>query len=142
MIFCPVYPVNPVFKTMLYEEITKTVIGCAYKVYNTLGFGFVERVYQNALIIELENAGLKVEQKKPISVYYNGVVVGEFEADLVVEGCVIVELKSVENLVKAFEVQTVNYLTATKIDVGLLMNFGPKRVEVKRKFREPKCGQE
>lgn len=120
---------------MQHEELTKQIIGCAYRVYNTMGFGFVESVYEKCMLIELKRAGLKVESQRPITVYYDGEVVGEFVADLVVEDEIIVELKSVRRVVQAHEVQLVNYLVATRTDVGLLLNFGEQKVEVKRKVR-------
>jgi len=120
---------------MEYEEITRKIIGAAYKVYNTMGFGFLESVYEKCLIVELVNAGLKTESQKAITVKYNGKIVGDFTADLVVEGKVIVELKSVTRLVKPHETQLVNYLVATGFEVGLLINFGETKVEVKRKVR-------
>jgi len=102
-----------------------------------LGPGFFEKVYENALRIALEKAGLRVKQQEPISVTYEGQVVGEYYADLWVHERVVVELKAALALVKEHEVQLVNYLTATKVDLGLLLNFGPS-VQVKRKFREYK----
>jgi len=120
---------------MQYQEITEKVIGCAFRVYNKMGFGFLESVYETCLIIELEKAGLSVESQKPITVRYDGQVVGEFFADLFVEDVVIVELKSVRQLAEKHEVQLVNYLVATGKEVGLLLNFGEENVEVKRKVR-------
>ena len=122
------------------DSLTKTIIGCAFEVHNVLGAGFLEKVYGNALRIELLKQGLKVKQQEPIQVYYEGQVVGSYYADLWVEDQVIVELKAVRSLSKAHEVQLVNYLTATGIDTGLLLNFGTS-VQVKRKFREYKPGQ-
>jgi GxxExxY protein len=119
------------------ESLTETIIGCAFQVHNALGVGFLEKVYENALRIELSKRGLKVRQQEPITVYYDGQVVGEFYADLLVEDRVIIELKAVRSLDKAHEVQLVNYLTATGLDTGLLINFGPS-VQVKRKFRQYK----
>jgi len=121
--------------TVQYENVTEKIIGCAYRVYNRMGFGFLESVYEKCLLIELRKAGLNVEAQKPITVHYENQVVGEFVADLVVEGEVIVELKSVRRLVEAHEVQLVDYLVATGKDVGLLLNFGEGKVEVKRKVR-------
>ena len=118
------------------EDITHKIIGCAYTVYNTLGFGFLESVYQKALLIELTGAGLKVESEKPLKVHYKDEIVGEFSIDLFVEDEIIVELKSVEKLIKGHEVQLVNYLNGMKKDIGLLINFGPSKVDVKRKHRE------
>jgi len=100
-----------------------------------LGPGFLEKVYENALRIELEKLGLKVKQQEPINVTYEGQVVGEYYADLWVDETVVIELKALQALAKAHEVQLVNYLTATGIDTGLLLNFGPS-VQVRRKFRE------
>lgn len=120
---------------MQHEGLTKQIIGCAYRVYNTMGFGFLESVYEKCMMIELKKAGLKVESQHPITVYYEDEVVGEFVADLVVEEEVIVELKSVRRIVQAHEVQLVNYLVATRTDVGLLLNFGEQKVEVKRKVK-------
>src|SRR5574337_2180626 len=117
------------------NALTERIIGCAYAVHNALGPGFLEKVYENALRIELEEAGLAVAQQQPISVRYRERVVGDFFADLLVENRVLIELKAVLNLTKEHEVQLVNYLTATGIDDGLLINFGPS-VEIKRKFRK------
>ena len=120
---------------MTNDDLTKMIIGCAYKVHNTLGSGFLEKVYENALRIELEKLGRKVKQQEPINVSYEGQVVGEYYADLWVDDSVVIELKAVQTLIKRHEVQLVNYLAATNIDNGLLLNFGSS-VEVKRKFRE------
>ena len=119
------------------DDLTQKIIGCAYTVHNKLGPGFLEKVYENALRIELEKAGFRVIQQEPISVVYDGQVVGEYYADLWVDERVVVELKAALALVKEHEVQLVNYLTATKVEHGLLFNFGPS-VQVKRKFREYK----
>lgn len=121
------------------DSLTKQIIGLAYKVHNTLGAGFLEKVYENALKIELEKAGLAVKQQTPIHVYYEGQVVGEYYADLWVEDRIIIELKAVRGLDKMHEVQLVNYLTATGMATGLLLNFGPS-VQVRRKFREYRAG--
>ena len=117
------------------SELTHRIIGCAYTVYNKLGFGFLESVYSRAMLIELERNGLSVESEKPLQVYYDGQVVGDFVLDLLVEGELIVELKSVQHLIKNHEVQLVNYLHGLRKDVGLLINFGPTGVEIKRKYR-------
>ncbi len=117
------------------EEITGKIIGCAMKVHRTLGCGFLESVYQNALAYELKKARLEVQCEVPIKVFYEGVDVGEFYADLLVEKQVIVENKAVEQLCPAHEVQLVNYLTATEFDVGLLINFGSSSLQYKKKFR-------
>ena len=121
---------------MQFEELTGKIIGFAFKVYNRMGFGFLESVYEKCMLIEFRKAGLKAESQKPITVYYEGEVVGEFETDIFVEDKIILELKSVRQLAKAHEVQLVNYLVATGKDVGLLLNFGEQKVEVKRKVRE------
>ena len=117
------------------EELTGKIIGCAMKVHRTLGSGFLELVYQNALAYELQQAGLAAECEVPIKVFYDGVDVGEFFADMRVEKQVIVENKAVEQLCPAHEVQLVNYLTATEYDVGLLFNFGSPSLQYKKKFR-------
>jgi len=119
--------------SMLHSDITDKVIKAFYKVYNELGFGFLEKVYENALLIELSNMGLLCEKQKPIKVYYNGNLVGEYFADIVVNGCVILELKAVEVLVTEHELQLINYLKATNIEVGILLNFG-KQPEFRRKI--------
>jgi len=119
------------------EDITHKVIGAAYKVFNTLGFGFLESVYKKAMVIELHNQNLAVVEEEPLKVYYEGKVVGEFFIDLFVENEIIVEIKSVENLIKAHEVQLVNYLNGAKKEIGLLINFGQTGVDVKRKYRLP-----
>lgn len=116
-------------------ELTRAIIGCAYKVHNTLGSGFLEKVYGNALYIELRKQGLEVKQQEPIKVYYDGHIVGEYIADLIVDSRVIIEGKAVQNLAVQHEVQLVNYLTATGFDTGLLINFGSS-VTVKRKHRK------
>jgi GxxExxY protein len=117
------------------DQITSKIISAAYKVHNTLGFGFLEKVYENAMRIELLKNGFTVIQQSQLVVYYEQEVVGEYQTDLWVANQIIVELKSVRNLAEEHEVQLVNYLTATKTEVGLLLNFGPSKVEVKRKYR-------
>ena len=121
---------------MEHEEITHKIIGAAYQVYNQLGFGFLESVYKKAMVIQLTKSNVKVEPEKPLKVYYDDEVVGDFYVDLFVEAAVIVELKSVQNLTKEHEVQLVNYLNGLNRDIGLLINFGPSGVVVKRKYRE------
>ena len=120
------------------QDITHKIIGCAYTVFNTLGFGFLESIYHKALLIELQKSGLKAESEKALKVYYNDISIGDFSIDIFVEDTVVIELKSVENLSKAHEVQLVNYLNGLKKEIGLLINFGPSGVEVKRKYRKPK----
>lgn len=120
---------------MEHKEQTQKIIGCAMKVHGTLGPGFLESVYQNALALELRKAGMRVECEKRIQVVYEGVVVGDFVADMLVNEQVLIENKAVQVLATAHEVQLVNYLTATGIDIGLLLNFGGARLEFKRKTR-------
>jgi GxxExxY protein len=122
---------------MEYEDITQKIIGAAYRVFNTLGFGFLESVYKKAMLIELSKNDLKVEPEKPLQILYDNQIVGDFFVDLFVEETVVVELKSVENLTKAHEVQLVNYLNGLQKDIGLLINFGPSGVDVKRKYCQP-----
>ena len=114
------------------------IIGCAMKVHRALGPGFLESVYERALTIELRKAGMRVELQKLLQVFYEGEVVGDFVADMIVDDEIIVENKAVSALTKAHEVQLVNYLTATKIDDGLLLNSGAERLQYKRKFRTTK----
>jgi len=127
---------------MRYEDITEKIIGAAYQVYNFLGFGFLESVYEKSMVIELQKSNLNVVEQEPIQVFYEDELVGDFIADLIVEDEIIVELKSVTTLHMKHEVQLVNYLTATKTDVGLLINFGEDGVEVKRKVRKLQKGQD
>ena len=117
------------------DPLTQQIIGLAMRVHSALGPGFLESVYRRALLFELRRAGLKCEEQKRIKVLYEGVLVGEFIADIMVSGSLLLELKAVEVLHTAHEVQTVNYLTATGINVGLLLNFGGRRLQVRRKFR-------
>ncbi len=121
---------------MEYKELTEKIIGCAYRVYNRMGFGFLELVYEKCMLIELRKAGLDTESQQPIRVQYDGEVVGDFIADILVNDTVILELKSVRKLVEAHEVQLVNYLVATGKPVGLLINFGETKVGVKRKVKD------
>ena len=114
------------------------IIGLAMKVHSTLGPGFLESVYQNALIWELLRSGFRAEAERPISVRYNEQIVGAFTADLLVNDSLIIELKAIQSLAKAHEVQLVNYLVATGIGEGLLLNFGAEHLEFKKKFRVPK----
>ena len=120
-------------KEYLHKELTSTIISCFYKVYNELGFGFLEKVYENALAYELKKNGLRVEKQKPIKVFYEEKNVGEYFADLIVNDEVIIELKAAESLCEEHELQLINYLKATEIEIGLLLNFG-KKPEIKRKI--------
>jgi len=117
-------------------DLAGHIIGIAMKVQSALGPGFLESVYQNALFLELKEAGYKVELEKEITVKYRGKVVGLFAADMFVNDCLIVENKAVQALATAHEVQLVNYLTATGIDEGLLLNFGSPKLQYKKKFRK------
>ena len=115
-----------------HSDITDKIIKAFYKVYNTLGYGFLEKVYENAIFIELESMGLSVNKQEAILVYYENIEVGAYFADLIVENTVIIELKVTESLCEEHEFQLINYLKATEIEVGLLLNFG-KKPEIKRK---------
>ena len=119
-------------RKMKQKELTSKIIECAYKVHNTLGFGFLESVYQNALLIELIKAGLQAEKEKKIQVHYHNQLVGDYIADIIVEDKVILELKSVKEFHPAHSAQLVNYLKATGLEIDLLINFGEK-VGVKRR---------
>jgi len=120
------------------DALTEKIIGAAYSVANILGFGFLEKVYENALAVELKALGMKVEQQKPVSVFYKGVNVGDYIADLLVEDSVLIELKSVKNLSDIHKSQLLNYLVATNKSVGLLINFGSPRIEIKRVLNSKK----
>ena len=117
------------------EELINKIVQCAMNVRLQLQPGYLESVYRNALMIELHDNGMKAETEVPIFVHYKGHIVGDFRADIIVEGSVIVELKSVASIQSCHETQLVNYLVATNIDNGLLINFGGEKLEVKRKFR-------
>ena len=118
-----------------HSELTQKIIKAAQNVHNELGYGFLEKVYHNALVLELRKIGFDVASEEPISVCYDGQTVGEYFADIVVDDKVILEIKAVQALNPVHEAQLVNYLKATNIDVGLLLNFG-KSLEVKRKIFE------
>lgn len=121
---------------MDYKDVTEVIIGCAYRVYNKIGFGFLESVYEKCLLIELREAGLDAESQKTITIYYDGEIVGEFVADIIINDTIILELKSVRRVIRAHEVQMVNYLVATGKPIGLILNFGERKVEVKRKVKD------
>ncbi|WP_240976641.1 GxxExxY protein [Flavobacterium rivulicola] len=123
------------FMELLHKDLTDSVLKTFYEVYNELGYGFLEKVYHNALYIELKNKGLDVVSQKQIDVFYKGLKVGEYYADLIVENKVILELKAAEFVVEEFEIQLINYLRGTDCEVGLLLNFG-KKPEFKRKIFE------
>jgi len=114
------------------ELVTEKIIGCAYTVANTLGSGFLEKVYENAMAHELRKAGLAVQQQAGIAVNYDGVIVGDYVADLLVENVVLVELKAVKTIDNVHFAQCMNYLKATGLQVCLLINFGTPRIEIKR----------
>ena len=115
-----------------HSEITDKIIKAFYNVYNHLGYGFLEKVYEHALLLELPKFGLQVQNQFPIKVYYDNKSIGDYYADLLVNGCIIVELKAAENICLEHECQLINYLKATEIEVGLLLNFG-KEPQFKRK---------
>ena len=117
------------------ESLIKKVIQCVYNVRLQLSSGFLETVYQKALLIELSKQNIQAEAEVPVDVYYDDFVVGEYRADIVVEKKIILEIKAIQHLLPVHEAQLVNYLTATKIDCGLLINFGGERLEIKRKYR-------
>ncbi len=117
---------------LLYEDLTEKIIKCFYKVYDGLGEGFLESVYERALMIELADAGIKAESQRSLNVYYKGRSVGDFKADIVIEDKIIVEIKAVSRLAPQHEAQLINYLKATGLKVGLLVNFGEK-LEFKRR---------
>jgi len=123
---------------MEHKEITEKVIGCAFRVYNKMGFGYLESVYEKCIHVELNKIGLKFESQQPITVYYDDELVGEFIADLVIEDVLVVELKSVKRILRAHEMQLVNYLTSTGKPVGLIINFGELKVDIKRKVKDLK----
>ena len=118
---------------LLHEKLSNRVIKCFYNVYNTLGYGFLERVYENALMIELAKNGLIAEKQRPVTVYYENQIVGEYFADIIVEESIILELKAADFLIEEHEFQLINYLKATDVEIGLLLNFG-KNPEFKRKI--------
>ena len=118
---------------LLHKDTTDIILKSFYKVYNNLGYGFLEKVYENALLYELRNQGLDCEKQKPIKVYYEQIQVGEYYADIIVNECIILELKAAESIVEEHEFQLINYLKATEIEIGLLLNFG-KNPEFKRKI--------
>ena len=117
------------------EELIKKIVQCVYNVRMKLSAGFLESVYLNALLIELSDNNIKANKEVPINVHYNNIVVGEFRADIIAEDSVIIELKATQHLLPVHEAQLVNYLTATDIEHGLLINFGSEKIEIKRKYK-------
>lgn len=118
---------------MLHQDLTGEIISCFYRVYNTLGYGFLEKVYENALVIELEKVGFECKKQFPIKVFYESQKVGDYYADVIVEDKVILELKAASEICEDHEYQLINYFKATEIEVGLLLNFG-KKPEFRRKI--------
>lgn len=118
---------------LLHKNITDIILKSYYKVFNNLGYGFLEKVYENALFYELKKQGLVCEKQKPIKVYYDEIQVGEYYADIIVNECIIIELKAAESLAEEHEFQLINYLKATDIEVGLVLNFG-ENPQFKRKI--------
>lgn len=117
-----------------HSEITDRIIGVFYDVYNVLGYGFLEKVYERAMVIRLERAGLSVRPQEEINVYFDGRLIGNYKADLVVNNVVLVELKATETVATEHEAQLLNYLRATDIEVGLLLNFGKEPKVIRRAF--------
>ena len=117
------------------EILIKKIIQCAYNVRTQLSAGFLESVYQKALLIELEKNGISAIAEAPIDVYYDDCIVGEYRADIIVENEIIIELKAIQKLSPIHEAQLVNYLTATRKEYGLLINYGGEQIEIKRKYR-------
>jgi len=118
---------------MLHSDLTENIIKCFYEVYNILGYGFLEKVYESSLYNELISCGLSCDRQKKIDVFYKGNLVGEYYADIIAEQKVIIELKAAETICEEHEFQLINYLKATNVEVGLLLNFG-KKPEIKRKI--------
>jgi GxxExxY protein len=125
---------------LLHKNLTDSIIKTFYDVYNELGYGFLEKVYQNAMVFELQSRGFNVKAQQQIKVYYKDKVVGDYFADILVNDLVILELKAAESIVEEFEYQLLNYLRGTNIEVGLLLNFG-KKPEFRRKVFENGCKQ-
>lgn len=119
---------------MLQKELTSRIIGCFYEVFSTLGYGFLEKTYENAMMIELRRQGLSCQQQIPIEVLYTGEIIGDYYADILVENSVILELKAAKAIAEEHEAQLINYLMATSIEVGLLLNFGTKPQMVRKIF--------
>ena len=117
------------------DQLITEIIECAKCIRRQLGPGFLEKVYKNAMVVELRKLKLNFETEKLIQVLYDGIVVGEYHTDIIVEGKLILELKATQDLSIANEVQLVNYLTSTQIDDGLLINFGSDKLQFKRKYR-------
>ena len=117
---------------ILYKDLSYNIIGLAMEVYNKLGYGFLEKVYENTLIILFKREGIKAEQQVPIKVYFEGKVVGDYVADILIKNKVIIELKSVEEIINAHKAQVLNYLTATGVHLGIILNFGKEELTFER----------
>lgn len=117
----------------LHQKLTKGIIQCFFEVYNTLGYGFLEKVYEHSMMVELGLNGLVAESQKPIEVQYQSHLVGDYYADIIVENAVVIELKAAETVAEEHEFQLINYLKATNIEIGLLLNFG-KKPDIRRKI--------
>lgn len=120
---------------MKHEELTSTILGCCFEVINELGSGFLESVYEKSMIVALSQKGLQAASQVPLKVSFRGVIVGEFYADTIVEGKVLIELKAVSRVLQDHKAQVINYLNATAVDVGLLINFGNSKLEYYRFYR-------
>jgi GxxExxY protein len=127
------YPKNQVVEN---DPFTEKVIGCAFKLHKVLGPGFLENIHHRALAHELTKAGIPFASEARMQVVYDGIILGDYIADFLIDERLVVELKAVEALLKAHEIQLVNYLNAVKVDVGLLINFGSHKLQIKRKYRE------
>lgn len=125
---------------LLHKELTNKILKAFFDVYNEMGYGFLEKVYQNSLFIELKARGFKVEAQKQIKVFYKGYEVGEYYADIVVNDLVVLELKAAECLVEEFESQLINYLRGTNMEVGLLLNFGKKPEFIRKVYENKRRG--
>ncbi len=123
------------------DPLTGAIIGCAIQIHKVLGPGFLENIYHQALVHQLNKAGIEYISEARLKVMYDGIVLGDYVADFVVNKRVVVELKAVEQLIKAHEIQLVNYLAAIRFDVGLLINFGGQKIQIRRKYRELKRPQ-
>ena len=119
-------------KEIIYKDLSYKTVGLAMQVYNTLGYGFLEKVYENALVVLLRKKGLKAEQQVPLTVYFEGEIVGDYYADIVVEDKIILELKSVEKIIDIHRAQALNYLKATGYRLAILLNFGKEKLEYER----------
>ena len=118
------------------REINELIIGCSYRIYNKMGFGFPESVYRNCLLLELQKMNLETKARYPVRTYYEGQLVGKFVADLMVENKIIVQIKSVNKIMPVSEEQLISYLAATGVETGLIINFGENKIDIIHKHRE------